>query len=273
MSKRFSALKPSVAVFNRPIDRETFRWTKRTLTGSDILPVPVAEINGNIYQIASFESVQKSVILITPGGFEEALTLSVELYGADTVTFAEWLAVYKKCAVLGIDFTAMPLPVSVKKDIKRCLQLFTAASRWNETLIFWLEQKNVPWKTVFLLAGMDDSKILYVTDYVLKKTPSLQSFRQFVESVTDFADKINSVTYDSETHAVITDRRTPAHAEADRIVNTLNGAVTVANKDNWESSALNWNFVIKSAEQYETVLKLLVERRGDVNAIYTLLGE
>ncbi len=271
--KRFSALNPTVAAFYDPPDRETLRWTARLLTPAQILPPPAAKIEGDIYLLADFDGMQELTLLVNLESLEQAFALSIEIYGIDTVTFVEWLAIYNKCAELGINFAALPLPSAIKNNLDACLRVFAAASGWNETLVTYIGQKNVPWKILGCLAGMDKDKTAYITDYIMKALPSLQSFRQFVESVADFADRITGVTYDHAVHAALTDRRSPTRAEVDSIVGMMNGTVTVANKDNWETPTLYWNFITKSAEQYEGMLKLLGEYRRDVRALYTLLGE
>ncbi|MDR0453672.1 MAG: hypothetical protein LBH05_02525 [Deferribacteraceae bacterium] len=273
MLKRFSALNPIVKTLYGSADRETLRWTKRYLAGTDILPVPAAEVDGKIYQLAVFNMETETVILLAPGDIGQALALSVEIYGADTVTFAEWLNVYKKCAELNIDFTVMPLPSNIRNNLDAGLKLFAAAMRWNKTLADWLEQKNIPWKTLNLLAEMNDDNIGYITDYLAKTSPSLQSFRQFTESVADFADKLSGSVYDPAVHAEVTNRRSCIHREIDLIISKINSAVTAVNKDNWETSALHWSFVTKNAGQYNSILKTLEEVFEDVRAIYALLGD
>ena len=273
MLKRFSANNFSIKVLDTGIDRETLCWTKRPLVGINTLPVPAAEVNGAIYQLAAFELTPETVILITLDNLTQALGLSIEMYGVETVTFTEWLEAYKKCAALSINFAAMPLNDNIRNNIDSSLSIFAAAARWNKTLIAWLEQKNVPWKTLRILAKMSDDNIGYITDYVKKCSPTLQSFRRFAEVVADFADKIADVIYDPTKHADITDRRLPLHKEIDSVLETVNRAVTAVNVDNWETSELHWKFTTKSVKQYDAILKLLAGTRKDVSALYKLLGE
>lgn len=221
------------------------------------LPLAVS-VNGTDYLITDFNTKAEYAIRVQSANLAGAVSLSVNAYGADSITLTEWVALSEIT-----DIGALSLPVKAHREF---IAVVKAASGWPEKLLKYLDTKQIPWRTLYLLTLSDAE---YAAGFA-ETNPSVQSFRQFVEAQRDFSV---TGTYSPEHFKAATGRRSPDHIKADTLLAKLNKIVPAQNKDSFETPKLRFAFTVDSPESYHRMLEKFKEVEGNIDELYAFLKE
>ena len=245
---------------------KTLQWTERDLT----LPHSYAcTLETDSYLLTDFSDPKDWVLTWPLSDITEALSLSVKLYGIESVCFSEWLRLYKLASQLGSDFWGFAPSWMEKNREESTLVLETD---WPESLVTYLDSKSQYWRSAVLAAKMP-AFLSYIAGYA-KSAPSVQNFRQFIETVRDFSDVLPSV-YEEESHIVLTERKTTIHIKADALIKELAiilAPVRLFTSDNFESGIFNCSFTTDDLKSFKECTKKLEEALPLVDELYKLIN-
>jgi hypothetical protein len=181
-----------------------------------------------------------------------ALSFAVELYGSESITFSEWLALYRLSSLYGADFRTFA-PRYMSKNREDCHAVFDGAAEWPRELTEYFNAKGQLWKSAVLITKMPHLAA-YITGYA-KHAPTVQNFRQFVETVRDYSDDLQG-DYDEGLHREITEKRSRPHIQADGLLADLKKELAPADlKADFETGEFQWSFTITNAEDFLSIIE------------------
>lgn len=258
------------------VDRQLFRWTDRPISDTPMHIPLFASIGDDRYLITDFDTTS-SVCAGSPAkSYTDALSMSINEYGADTVTMSEWVAIAGVARNIGADLSSLPMPRQVQNSSNIFTGVLYAASGWPQELTGYLDIKKIPWRTMHLLVFMTADQIAYIADFTVQTNPSAQTFKQFIETVRDFSAEITGTQYDEAEFKAITNRKGAAHTDIDSRLESVAAKIapaSVQNKDSFESPRVFFTFSITSYDDYALILKKLETAREDVASLYARLKE
>lgn len=262
MLKLFSAHNPSIS----PIDKEAdFSLCWNGQRNNTFLPV-IAEIGGNKYMLIDASHETDSCILVKQASYKDAIELSINITGADKLSFTDWVRIYDITHRFNVDIYALPLPYPKEKE--SFVNLLSKATSWSKELLDYLENRPVPFKTLQMAARLDST---YLTGFVSAEKPSMQSFKNFVETATDFKD-ILPQEYNGADFSAITERRGAKHIKAGELLKMLQSkTVSASVADAFETGALRWQLNTASAAEFDAACDYLQSLKQLVHELYDII--
>lgn len=252
-------------------DKETFAWISR----EEAIPTPpvTAHINGMFYRLSNFSSADKKCLVCNVASYKEALELSIKLYKGK-ITLPELGRIYRICSGFGI----LPESLEVFKahGIKgdRSFNTLSKLSAFPETLLKYMEGKDVPLKTAGLLASLKENGLAFSASYVEKVNPSLQNFKGFVENLADFRDMPLPCVYSGT--FPFPERKSPERLEIENALEKITekaAPLKIYSTDNFETGKICFLLEASGFESFERGLKKLENLAAEIEDFFIILDK
>ncbi|MDR2105049.1 MAG: hypothetical protein LBP51_04760 [Deferribacteraceae bacterium] len=235
-------------------DRQTFRWTRRTLLEHLDLPLFFYDRGeSKFFLITDFDSAARAAVQSAAAAPEEALTISLYSYGG--VSLREWIELYRICRNIKVDFKRFYEnhngQFGSSEDIEKL-----ATKNYPDEFISYLDEKGINHSTVSLALKLWDNNSDALL-YAVQNRLTAQSFKQFVEKAIDGG------------YVFPKDRRVKEHIDLDDALQKVNNAANplrIHNLDNFETERLNIAFEVESFDEFSAAVNRL-------NAITPLMKE
>ena len=230
------------------VDNVSFAWVDKD-ENSPYPPV-AAIIGDNIYKISGFGKETSTYLTISVNNIADALNLSVQLYNKP-LTLPKLSKIYAIAKKFGIE--PKQLDIFDKSQIKgyKSFETLNNMVTLSEPLLKFIEEKNIPLKTVALVTVLNPKFETIIQDFIIKTKPSLQSFKVFIENLADLKDECNIKFLEN---FEFSSKKTPerlAVEEALQKITTKIESVKIANLSNFEKPTLTFTFEAVSIEDFK----------------------
>lgn len=252
-----------------PIDKNTFKWQRTT----PFLATPpiVAQIDGSLYCLSNFKSQTDEYLVTKLSNFYEALDLSLELAG-NKLGIVDLGFLYNICLQLDLDQDRFPVFKYSGIKGNKNFEVLKTVIHLPEALLDYLETKNIPMKTVGLVAGFNKTVQAFICDYVTKINPSWQNFKKMVELVADFKDSVTTVEYSENWN--IPDVKSVERKDIEEELKKLQKKIApcrIFTVDDFETGRFTFSAELSDMEDYRKANKLLDALGKDIAQFFDLL--
>lgn len=237
------------------------------------LPTPpvAVKIGSETYQISNFIAESDHYLFTELPNIYEALELSINLYN-NKITTVELANIYKIASSFHLDENKIGIFKNEGVKGAQSFKILSEMPSLPENLLKYLEEKNIPLKTIGLVLSLEDIAIDFITDYTVIKKPSLQNFKQFVESVADFRALISKGEYNEGWE--FPSKKSKERVELESSVASLSKKIfpaSLAVQDDFETGRINLSVAVSSYEEYEKIIEILGASKKDASILFALM--
>lgn len=251
------------------INSTAFRWVRSAVS----VPTPpvAVKIGSEIYQINNFAAETDFYLFTELPSNHTALELSINLHNSK-ITTVELANIYKIAHSFNLDENT--LNIFKKEGIKgaKSFNILNELPSLPENLLKYMEEKNIPLKTIGLVLSFNGVALDFLADYAAKKNPSLQNFKQFAESVADFRALIANGQYIEGWE--FPSKKSTERTNLENHVANLSKRIlpaTASVQDDFETGRINLSAVVSSYDQYEKIIEALEAGKKDAAALFALM--
>lgn len=252
-------------------DKKTFAWISR----EEAIPTPpvTADINGMSYRLSNFSSADKKCLVCNAASYKEALELSIKLHNGK-ISLPELGRIYRICSGLGILPKSLEIfkAYGIKGD--RSFDTLSKLSVFPETLLKYMEEKDVPLKTAGLLISLKENGLALAASYAEKANPSLQNFKGFVENLADFRDMHLPCVYSGMFS--FPERKSPERLEIENALAKIAGKAAplkIYSTDNFETGKICFLLEASGFESFKRDLKKLENLAAEIAGFFIILDK
>ncbi len=246
------------------IDNTSLRWQKTY----DDITLPIAcKIDDKIYNI-NFANGDEYIIFDVKD-FTEAINLSIKYAKNIKFTDIARLSIITKQNGVNNSDISLFKEMGIKGD--KSFEVLQSIVNYPEDLQAYIDEKNIPIKTLRLISSLHNNCIKFIADFVADISPSLQAFKIFVENVADFKEEICNATY--VTGFSFPSKKSAVRKDIEQQYADAKASIAPAlfiNSDMFETSNISISFNANSLEEYKSHVEKL-SNYSEVATFYELL--
>ena len=255
----------------KKIDRELFRWFYKKNDRSDIY-LPILWRN---FQLNYFDFEGENFIVKDDWEPLNALHFSIDFYGTSDLNLGHLARILKICQWFGINPEDVEIFSKYGINGRVALDSLNKFLTMNSVLQEYFDHKKLSLKYVRQIFQFKDNLKKILNDFIIKKSPSVGDFRNFINFLSDYGYLIDTDTYYDEIINDITRKKDKRFCEFENrfreVVNQFK-IIGVKNITNFETPELLISFVIKDLSDLDAAL-VEVSDKNRFNNIFKILEE
>lgn len=251
----------------------TLKWTDEETTPKAGVPLAV-KCDDIIYIVTDFKRSTHSCLVVAEAhNIKEVLLFSLKAYDKEPSNF-DWSQIYLVAKQKGVNFNELA-PQHMLKNYEESVNTLESMLKFPEVLSEYVRTKNIPWRTLILISIMPE-KYEYIASYISTTTPSLQQFKNFIEQLRDFSDKICEDSYSSEDFSRLTKRTHPLHDELENSFSLIKkqfAKVGASIKYEEELGIVGVSISMTDYNSYKNFLTLLMESGNNIEDFFNKISK
>jgi len=254
---------------------KSLNWTYRRLDTNPVYPPAAARVGDDYYQINGFESEELDFFVTEADSLEEALNMSVSLYGISTLNTVELANLTLVCSRMELDRSE--IEAFEHHGIKGAKNFDTLLSvtQFCPVLKKYLSVKNIPLKTLAVFDKLENDFRRFVKNTVEDKEISVQEFRKTVNLLFDMQGKADESDMGPDLLKRLADKKNISQVSFMKHMQILTKdfPAEISSADNFETGELNISFCINNPSDFDKNIKEIAEKKEIIEKIYRFLNE
>lgn len=248
---------------------EALLWKRNEVPSP--FPPTVAEIDGGLYRLSGFGKASEHFFHIGTLSLNDAIEASISILG-EPEPF-ELGRLIKAAEALKADYsklTALASRIRGRKNAESLKLLCDAP----ESLLAYMAEKQPSMKTIGMYVLLPDEHKAFLHELVLREEPSVSSFRNAVETLTDYRDSAvdsGELRLTERLEASRREHRAGFMAEFAELTRGMGAGISSA--DSFETAELTVSFSADNPQEFIKKCEELYKSRENAEKIYKFLEE
>jgi len=250
-------------------------WIYRKNPEIYIYPPAVADVDGEYYQLNSFEYYSQDYFTIDADSIEDALNLSVSLYGISSLNTVELAYLTAVCDKLNIDKSKIEAYSFHNIKGKKNFETLKAITYMCPSLQRYLSIKSIPLKTIAVFDKLEKEFRRFVKNTVEDKELSVQDFRKMVNLLFDMQSQATEEDMGPDLLKRLAEKKDITRLSFMKEMQNLTKGLSanVFSDNNYETGELTFTLKASSVEELEQKIQTLSQDREKIEKIYRFMDE
>ena len=250
-------------------------WLYRKNPEVYVYPPAVADVDGEYYQLNSFEHYSQEYFVVEADSLEDALNISVDLYGAASLNTTELAYLTAVCDRLDIDKSKITAYETHGIKGKKNFETLKAITYMCPSLQKYFSVKSIPLKTVAVFDKLEKEFRRFVKNTVDDRELSVQEFRKMVNLLFDMQSSATPEDMGPDLLKKLAEKKDMTRISFMKEMQNLTKGLSanVFSENNFETGELIFSIKAESLSELEDKLKALTNNRDKIEKVYRFLDE
>ncbi|PLX66020.1 MAG: hypothetical protein C0602_12875 [Denitrovibrio sp.] len=254
---------------------KSLNWIYRKTDDDPVYPPAVTEIDGEFFQLNTFDIYFKDYFLCETQSLAEALNRSVSLYGISTLNTVELANLTVICDRLKIDKKKIEAFSfhNIKGD--KNFETLKSVTHFCPVLMRYLSVKPIPVKTIAVFDKLEKEFRRFVKNTVDDKDISVQEFRKMVNLLFDMQASTKDEEIGPDLLKKLTAKKDMTRLSFMKQMQNLTAGMKadIFSDNSFETAELTVSFKINSPDELKQKVKYLGDDIEKIENIYRFLDE
>ena len=250
-------------------------WVYRKNSEKPVYPPAVAEVDGEYYQINLFEVYSQKYFVAKADSIEDAINMSINLYGITSLNTVELAYLTAVCNKVGADTSKIEAFDHFNIKGKKNFETLKAITYFCPVLQKYLSIKSIPLKTIAVFDKLEKEFRRFVKNTVDDKELSVQDFRKMVNLLLDMQSQATQEDMGPDLLAKLSEKKDITRLSFMKEMQNLTKGVSIDinSNNNFETGELTFSFKASNMGEVENMIKSIDEDREKIERIYRFLDE
>jgi len=254
---------------------KSLNWIYRKTDDNPVYPPAVAEVDGEYFQLNTFDIYFSEYFLCEAGSLEDALNRSISLYGISTLNTIELANLTVICNRLGINKKQIEAFDYHKIKGDNNFETLKNVTYFCPVLQRYLSIKTIPLKTIAVFDKLEKEFRRFVKNTVDDKEISVQEFRKMVNLLFDMQSTAGDEEVGPDLLKRLTAKKDMTRLSFMKEIQNLTGELPadVFSDNNFETPELTFSFKASSPDEFSKKAGKLKDSLEKIQKLYRFLHE
>lgn len=250
-------------------------WLYRKNPEVYVYPPAVADVDGEYYQLNSFEHYSQEYFIIEAESVEHALNISIELYGTSSLNTVELAYITAVCDRQNLDKSEITAYDAHGIKGKKNFETLKAITYMCPSLQKYLSVKSIPLKTIAVFDKLEKEFRRFVKNTVDDKELSVQDLRKMVNLLFDMQSTATAEDMGPDLLKKLAEKKDMTRLSFMKEMQNLTKGLSsnVFSDNNFETGELTFSLKASSIDELEEKLEALKADKEKIERIYRFLDE
>ncbi|PLX68650.1 MAG: hypothetical protein C0603_05715 [Denitrovibrio sp.] len=254
---------------------KSLNWLYRKLDENPIYPPAVAEVDGEYFQLNSFDKYSNDYYLTQADTLADALNKSIDIFGASTLNTIELAHLTVICDKFNIDKRKIEAYEFHKIKGDKNFETLKSITQFCPDLQRYLSIKTIPLKTIAVFDKLETDFRRFVKNTVADKDISVQEFRKMVNLLFDMQATANPEDMGPDMMKKLAAKKDMTRISFMKQIQNLTQGLSVnaISDNNFETSELTFSFKASNIEEFSKKAENLKNDIEMIEKLYRFMNE
>jgi hypothetical protein len=250
-------------------------WLYRKNPEVYVYPPAVADVDGEYYQLNSFEHYSQEYFIIEADSVEDALNISVDLYGAASLNTTELAYLTAVCDRQELDKSKITAYETHGIKGKKNFETLKAVTFMCPSLQKYISVKAIPLKTIAVFDKLEKEFRRFVKNTIDDRELSVQDFRKMVNLLFDMQSSATPDDMGPDLLKKLSEKKDMTRISFMKEMQNLTKGLSanVFSENNFETGELTFSIKASGMKELKEKLEALSDDENKIERIYRFLDE